>query len=135
MAKSIGMLKVQPGALEDISLTPGEIEINFGVMPIDEMEAFTVDPETGDVTESGTEEDAEATEIQNAAFNDNLACCMEEDDLEDIGTSVLEMVKNDIDSRSDWYEKLKEGLQRLGVYDPDSDADTGIAKVTHPLLL
>ena len=135
MAKSIGMLKVQPGALEDISLTPGEIEINFGVTPIDEMEAFTVDPETGDITESGAEEDAEATEIQNAAFNDNLACCMEEDDLEDIGTSVLEMVKNDIDSRKDWYEKLKEGLQRLGVYNPDSDADTGIAKVTHPLLL
>ena len=70
-----------------------------------------------------------------APFNSNLVACMDEEDADEMGSKILEMVKTDIEARKPWYEKLKKGMERLGVYDPDAGASTGIAKVSHPLLL
>ena len=79
----------------------------------------------------------DAAEAAPLAFDANLVHHVSEDDLTTMGDDIREMVKADIESRRSWYDKLKKGLERLGVYDPDTEADatTGITRVTHPLIL
>ena len=68
-------------------------------------------------------------------FGANLAEELPEQDLKDLGARIVELVDRDKETREDWYDTLKQGLQALGVYTPDDDADTGIRRITHPLLL
>jgi len=41
----------------------------------------------------------------------------------------------DIETRKQWYDTFKKGLKALGIYSPDDDAESGISRVTHPLLI
>lgn len=137
MARSFGMLKPFAGAIDtdkDADIPEG-VEIEFDVDP-QTLDSFEVDTTTGESSAPG-EDDAEASAIAQAPHGTNLATLMDEDELEPLGTDLLEMVKTDIDSRKEWYDKLKRGLERLGVYNPDDTSEhaSGIARVTHPLLL
>lgn len=120
------------GAVDTTMRMPDEVRVS-DAPEMDEMEEIMVDLMTGEATDPDAAE--EKNEKEGIAFEANLAELLEEDALTEMGTNLLELVKVDIESRKDWYEKLKKGLERLGIYDPDSDAETGITKVSHPMLM
>jgi len=119
-------------AFDSEMLMPVGVEIEIVDSPLEGAE-IAVDVETGEA--SSTEDVEEEDLLASAPFKANLADYMEEADLVELGTDLVELVKNDIESRRPWYDKMKKGLERLGVYDPESDAETGISKVSHPVLM
>lgn len=78
---------------------------------------------------------AMATTVEVIPFDANLADVLTEQELKTLGARIVELVEADKETRADWYDTLKSGLQALGVYSPDDDSDTGIRRITHPLLL
>ena len=99
----------------------------------EEMGDTYVDAETGDIVPMEDEEDD--LMLESIPFAANLADILNEEELEEIGADIVELVEADRESRKRWYDTFKRGMERLGVYSPDDDADTGIQKVTHPLLI
>ena len=134
MAKAFAF-KPHAGAVDDASIVADEVDVFFGT-PIEEQLEITVSTETGEI-EPVDEEKLEKMELLGLAFNANLAQAMSEEDLDEIGTDVLELVKSDLKTREKWYDTLKKGLDRLGIYTPEMESDSvsGVTKVTHPLLL
>ncbi len=102
------------------------------MIPIEEQSEIFIDPETGDVVEESLEV---SLGLETIPFNANLATILSEEELKEIGCDICEKVKADKESRKRWYDTLKNGLDTLGIYCPDDDADTGIQRVTHPLLI
>lgn len=114
-----------------------------------EMEAELPEAATVDMTDAMEDmmeivvgEDGEIVEDMDAevmpvavSFKANLAEHIPEEELEECGRRIKELVEADKETRKEWYDTLKKGLQALGVYCPDDDADTGIRRITHPLLL
>ena len=133
MAHTMGMMKHMPGAMDMEVEMPDEIMMDMETSPLDDATLLTVDIVTGELAQG--EEMDEATAMQMVPFGSNLAAIMDEEASDEMGSAILEMVKVDIEARRPWYEKLKRGMERLGIYDPDSALATGIAKVSHPLLL
>lgn len=102
------------------------------MIPIEERSEVFVDPDTGDIIEESMEI---GLGIDTIPFNANLAEILSEEELKEIGCDICEKVEADKESRKRWYDTLKKGLDTLGIYCPDDDADTGIQRVTHPLLV
>lgn len=78
--------------------------------------------------------------ILGGEWDENLADNMDEQTLGTIAVEVIENVEGDIESRSDWDRKLKEGLKKIGLLGvTDADDATapvaGASKVIHPLLV
>ena len=72
---------------------------------------------------------------QQTEFNDNLAEFLDSSTLSEISSQVLTNFQNDLDSREDWYEAFKDGLELLGIQnDPRSEPFEGASGVYHPLL-
>ena len=72
---------------------------------------------------------------QQTEFNDNLAEFLDSSTLSEISSQVLTNFQNDLDSREDWYETFKDGLELLGIQnDPRSEPFEGASGVYHPLL-
>ena len=72
---------------------------------------------------------------QQTEFNDNLAEFLDSSTLSEISSKVLTNFQNDLDSREDWYETFKDGLELLGIQnDPRSEPFEGASGVYHPLL-
>lgn len=118
--------------------TQDEVELPEGIeveemIPLDEREEIEIDPETGDIIE--TSEILAVGVVDTLPFNTNLAGVLNEDELEEIGADIVERVEADKESRKQWYDTFKQGLNALGIYKADDDADTGITRVTHPLLV
>ena len=68
--------------------------------------------------------------------DDNLADYMEETDLNSLAEDIVEWVKEDIDSRSDWESMLAQGLTSLGLKIEDRNFPfPGAAGVFDPILL
>ena len=66
----------------------------------------------------------------------NLAEVMEEDDLRTLGSDIIEWVREDEQSRSEWFSKEKSGIRALGV---TKSVDGGVnfegaSKAVHPAL-
>jgi len=102
----------------------------------DEDADLRVDLETGEVSEvSDIEEQAKEAVLSMIPFSANLAEYLSEEELDDIGTKLVEWVKTDLKSRQEWYETAKVGMERLGIYNPKAITDTGISEVNHPLLI
>jgi hypothetical protein len=68
-------------------------------------------------------------------FEENLAEYLDPATLSEISSELLSAYENDVDSRQDWYEAFKNGLELLGIEnDPRSEPFEGASGVYHPLL-
>jgi hypothetical protein len=93
--------------------------------------SISIDPNTGEMLES----EERNPQIDTIPFNANIAEILTEEELDDIGDDIVEKVTADKESRKKWYDTMKKGMERLGIYCPDDDSDTGISRVSHPLLV
>lgn len=79
--------------------------------------------------------DEASTDLSSLGFGDNLAESMEESVLKKISSELLDLIKQDDDSREEWKNTFEKGLGLLGLtYDERSEPFEGSTGVTHPLL-
>lgn len=91
-----------PQGLESLDTPDLEIEIE--------------NPEGVHIGMDGLEIDLEPEkEEKGESFDSNLAEFMDEGELENLGSEVVEMVEADINSRKDWVEMFVKGLEVLGM--------------------
>ncbi len=68
-------------------------------------------------------------------FEENLAEYLDPATLSEISSELLNSYENDVDSRQNWYETFKDGLELLGIEnDPRSEPFEGASGVYHPVL-
>ena len=68
-------------------------------------------------------------------FDANLADHIDEDVLSEISSELTGDIEDDINSRSDWEEQYKSGLELLGMtYEDRSEPFEGASGIVHPLL-
>ena len=68
-------------------------------------------------------------------FEENLAEYLDPATLSEISSELLSAYENDVDSRQNWYETFKDGLELLGIEnDPRSEPFEGASGVYHPVL-
>ena len=68
-------------------------------------------------------------------FDDNIAEYLDRADLGLIASKLTSAYEDDLQSRKDWYETFKDGLELLGIKsDPRSEPFQGASGVYHPLL-
>ena len=114
-----------------------ELELDDGSVSTT-PEAVTTENEDGSVTVDfgGDDEEGKKGEIEDAAFDDNLAEFLSDDELSEISTTVLEFFQADMASRSDWEEGLTTGLDLLGIKMEDRTVPwKGAAGVFDPILM
>lgn len=97
---------------------------------MEDMGEVMIDAGTGEMVDASV-----SVSVDVIPFDANLATVLSESELKTLGARVKELVEDDKLSRKEWYETLTKGLKALGVYDPDENSETGIRRVTHPLLL
>ena len=121
----------EPG---DNPLLPEISEVEMP-MSIEDMmgseDGVNIDPMTGEIEEQGDP----MADLSLIPFSANLAEHIPEEELDEIGAKIKELVEADKDTRKEWYITLKKGFQALGIYDADDTGDAGLRRVTHPLLL
>ena len=97
-----------------------------------EIEIQDIDPETGEETymsySEGTEEVPE--------FDANLSEYLDESYLSSLASDLIADYENDKNSRKDWEDTYKDGLELLGLkYDERMEPWPGACGINHPLLL
>jgi len=70
---------------------------------------------------------------QPSGFYDNLAALMEEDELEDLASLVLEGFESDKQDRSEYDSRIKDGIQQ--VFGRGEGVGEGLCDAKHPLIL
>mgnify|MGYP003109987297 FL=1 len=71
----------------------------------------------------------------NIPFEENLAEYLDPATLNEISSELLSSYQDDVDSRENWYETFRDGLELLGIEnDPRSEPFEGASGVYHPLL-
>lgn len=76
-----------------------------------------------------------ADEIKEAEFSKNLAEKLDEKDLDALGTELLDLYQEDLNSRQEWEKMYKEGLELLGLkMDERTEPWDGACGVYHPML-
>lgn len=111
---------MSPFNLDDADEQPIEIEIQ------------DVDPETGEETYMSYSEDTEEV----PEFDANLAEYLDDDYLYGLANDLIHDYDNDRNSRKDWEDTYKDGLDLLGLkYDDRMEPWPGACGVNHPLLL
>lgn len=79
--------------------------------------------------------DEEEPSIETAEWNANLAELLSDDVLRKIGGEVIDNVKADDDSREEWKQGIKTGMDLLGfINTPRSEPFPGACGVTYPLI-
>lgn len=113
--------------------TDGPTDLPFSVAN-DEEPLFEMD-EDGTVREVPAEED-EISAAGSADHTANLALTIPEDELLRIGRNIVDLVEEDIDSRSEHFTRFSRGLEMMGVKSDamDDGPFPGASSVTHPLL-
>ena len=75
------------------------------------------------------------TEEVEIPFEENLAEFLDPATLSEVSSELTTAFEEDLNSRGDWYEAFKDGLELLGVdSDPRSEPFEGASGVYHPLL-
>ena len=112
------------------------------VIPMPEVEdtsnaTFEVDPTDGGVIVDFSEENVEMEASEDIAeWYGDLAETLEEDDLVDIASDVIENFEADKDSRADWESMFERGFDLLGLkLEPGSEPFDGACTAVHPLLI
>ena len=115
--------------------------ISQGMSPFDinaideepiEIEIQDVDPETGEEYYASYSEGIEEV----PAFNDNLAEFLDDSYLASLASDLINDYENDKNSRKEWEDTYKDGLELLGLnYEDRMEPWPGACGVNHPLLL
>jgi len=99
------------------------------------------DPEVQELEDGGalvgdfSLEEGELPPFESAPHNSNLVAYLDEDDLSVMAKDLVEAWRADDDSRSDWKETYKNGLELLGMKtEPKEEPFKGASGVHHPLL-
>lgn len=108
-----------------------------------ENDSITIQHEDGSITVDFNVPDEDMEDDADDEFSGNLALRMEDSELDEIGSTLLEGIKLDDDSRKEWLDTRALGISLLGLKleKPRSDAGTssapleGMSTVRHPLLL
>jgi len=119
----------------DIIETGSEIE----VIPEQTREEAIQEAASILVSEEGVFTEDELNEEQvavNDDFNANLAENLEPTDLSKLSSELIDSIKNDLESRSEWEKTYTDGLQYLGMKFDESRSQPfqGSSGVIHPLL-
>ena len=71
-----------------------------------------------------------------AGFNENLVNLVSDNDLSKLANEIIDSVKSDKESRSEWEKTYKDGLKYLGMKFDDSRSQPfeGSSGVIHPIL-
>ena len=113
---------MSPFNLDDEDQEPIEIEIQ------------DIDPETGEEISLSYSEDVDVEEVPE--FGANLAEYLDDDYLSTLANDLVHDYDNDRNSRKDWEDTYKDGLDLLGLkYDDRMEPWPGACGVNHPLLL
>ena len=127
----------QYNALEGDALMAVEVEVEQDESTLGSlMEGESID--VGDDGEIVIVTDAAgAQEVLEAMIphGANLADHMPEGELDELGQRLHDYYSADDQSRSEWFETFKTGLERLGIYRGDNASDAGVQTVTHPLMI
>ncbi len=93
------------------------------------------DPESVKIGIDGVEIELEPETETTEEFDANLAEYMDEADLEDLASELIDLVESDINSRKDWTDMFVKGLEVLGMkYEERTEPWSGACGVYSPLL-
>jgi hypothetical protein len=108
----------------------------FGVDELEpEIEIEMDEPEDITVGIDGIEIEIEPSREASDEFNENLAEVIDEGELQDIASELIEDYEEDVASRKDWMQTYVDGLELLGMKIEDrSEPWEGACGVYHPLL-
>jgi hypothetical protein len=100
-----------------------------------EIEIEIVDPEEVNINADGLEISIRPGEDDAIEFSANLAEEMDVRELETLVSELADDVKNDLMSRKDWENMLKEGIGLLGLkYETRTEPWPGACGVYHPMI-
>jgi len=122
------------------NMDPNELGEEIEVEQVKEAEVFdTPDgPVEIDMTEDGGAEvsfDPNATEAENVGHFDNIAEVLEDSVGDPLASELMEKYTNYKESRQEWAESYREGLNLLGFkYVNRTEPFRGASSVTHPVL-
>jgi len=125
----------------DLSDKSKESGIDMNIEDITSADAvISVDPETGeievDLEGTAGEVEIELTLGDNEGFFENLVDLIDEDELAEIGNTVIDKFNADKDSRSEWESMFERGFELLGLKLEDTtEPFEGAATAVHPLLI
>ena len=125
----------------DLSDKSKESGIDMNIEDITSADAIiSVDPETGeievDLEGTAGEVEIELTLGDNEGFFENLVDLIDEDELAEIGNTVIDKFHADKDSRSEWESMFERGFELLGLKLEDTtEPFEGAATAVHPLLI
>jgi len=112
------------------------------VIPMPETEdtsnaTFEVDPTDGGVIVDFSEENVEMEASEDIAeWYGDLSETLEDDELVDIASDVIENFEADKDSRGDWESMFEKGFDLLGLkLEPGTEPFDGACTAVHPLLI
>jgi hypothetical protein len=112
------------------------------VIPMPETEdtsnaTFEVDPADGGIIVDFSEENVEMEASEDIAeWYGDLSETLEEDELADIASDVIENFEADKDSRGDWESMFERGFDLLGLkLEPGTEPFEGACTAVHPLLI
>jgi len=100
--------------------------------------SIEVDPDTGEVIVDfePVEESFEVEVDVDTGFYENLVDLLDDDQLKDIGFTVIDKFEADKDSRTEWEAMFERGFDLLGLKLEDtSEPFEGAATAVHPLLI
>jgi len=110
---------------EDVNVPQDDLKFAEGA-------SFTPEEDGGETIDFAPEEES----TEPVAHDDNLAEHMEDSDLQAIANDIIDYVKEDRDTRSDWESMLSQGLTYLGLKIEDRSIPfKGSAGVFDPILL
>ena len=102
------------------------------VLELENAEKFTPDVE---ILEDGSAIVGEQEKEIDTSFNGNLAESLDDNTLQEIASELMGKYEEDKDSRKDWEDSYRKGLDLLGLkYDERSQPFQGASGVTHPML-
>ena len=124
--KNIGAGGVTDGIYEagfTLPMEDGEIEVELAA-------------DSEDAAQEAMEEALEmADEIKEAEFTQNLAEKIDEKELDALGSELLGLYEDDLNSRKEWERMYKEGLELLGLkIEERTEPWDGACGVFHPML-
>lgn len=100
-----------------------------------DIEIEIEDPEAVKIGIGGVEIILEPGKDASEDFGANLAEEMDERDLLTLASELADDIKNDINSRKDWEDMMKEGIKLMGLkYEPRTEPWAGACGVFHPMI-
>lgn len=88
------------------------------------------------MSENDLNEALEGLEEESAEFYDNLVTDLDEETLQEIAQDVVSSYESDEESRSEWMNTIKEGMDILGIgIKTTSEPFEGACAASHPLIL